>query len=174
MIFIIAFIHRIVYSRLFDLPSRAGPVVGYGNAGFGKGFHIVEHVQGGVDEFKTEAGDAAASDGHIETQKLRLDMEDVRADSGAESFSVAGDDFRGLAVENDERMIVRSGDDSAEEGGGFRLIFGRDAGEKILRRVAERPVAVQQRLAQRFSLRARRRVEAGFSQGDGEKRQRKR
>ena len=101
-------------------------------------------------------------------------MEDVRADSGAESFSVAGDDFRGLVVEHDERMIVRPGNDSAEEGGRFRLIFGGDAGEKILRRVAKGSVTMQQRLAQRFSLRSRWRVKAGFGQSDGEKRQGKR
>ena len=73
---------------LFFLPIRAGAVVGDGDTGFGEGFHVVEDVEGGVDDLKAEAGDRPAGGGDVEAEEFGLSVEEVGRERGREGLLV--------------------------------------------------------------------------------------
>ena len=153
-----------------ELAAGARAVVGYSDAGFGEGAHVVEHVQGGIDEPESKAGDDAAGQAGLGLQQGRLDVQEIGTHVRAELFGVAGDDFCGFVVQQDEAAVVGGGDDGADCRADGRLPDFRRMAQKGVGGIAKGSVRIQQGAAQLFGGCAEGKIRVGFSQGKAEKR----
>ena len=113
------------------MPSSSGTVGGDGDGGLGEGFHVVEHVEGGVHEAYAKTGGDAAARGKRQREIVALDVEKIGRECGGDSFSKVRDGFRRGIVEYDEAAPFGSGADGAKECGGFDAGCRRQAVQQI-------------------------------------------
>ena len=143
---------RHFYVQLFDLTACSRAIYGDGDAGFGEGFHVIEHVQCGIDDLDAQAGNTAAFDAHTELQQCGLGMKDIRFNGRAQRFRIAGDDFCRFIIENDEGIVMCARDDGAEQRRGIRLKLRRCILQKFLRLPAKASIFVKKSFTQGFGF----------------------